>query len=77
VFALFHGYAHGVELPNAADPVTYAVGFVMATGLIHCAGIAFGLLMGQSNLHGVLGRTAGALIAVTGLWFLYSPPGAA
>ena len=34
VFAIFHGYAHGVELPVAADPASYAVGFVIATGLI-------------------------------------------
>jgi len=32
IFALCHGYAHGVELPNAADPAAYAVGFVLATG---------------------------------------------
>ena len=73
LFAVFHGHAHGVELPNAADPVAYGVGFVMATGLIHVAGIGFGLLLGR-NLQGPLGRTAGALIAVTGVWFLYSPP---
>jgi urease accessory protein len=74
IFALFHGYAHGVELPKAADPVAYGVGFVTATGLIHCAGIGFGLLLGARNLHGLIGRSAGALIAVAGVWFLYSPP---
>lgn len=73
LFAIFHGHAHGVELPNAADPVAYGIGFVVATGLIHIAGIGFGLLLG-SSLNGGLGRVAGALIAVTGLWFLYSPP---
>jgi urease accessory protein len=35
VFAVFHGYAHGVELPTAADPAAYSAGFVIATGLIH------------------------------------------
>ena len=44
VFGLFHGNAHGLELPEAADPLAYAVGFVLATGFIHLTGIAFGLL---------------------------------
>ncbi len=44
VFAIFHGYAHGRELPSAADPIGYAVGFVLATGLLHVSGIGVGLL---------------------------------
>jgi urease accessory protein len=43
-FAVFHGHAHGVELPEAAAPAAYAAGFVVATGLLHVAGILFGLL---------------------------------
>ena len=43
-FAIFHGHAHGAELPPGADAVAYSVGFVVATGLLHLAGIAFGLL---------------------------------
>ena len=43
-FAIFHGYAHGAELPSAADPVGYSVGFVLSTGLLHLVGIAIGLL---------------------------------
>lgn len=74
IFALFHGYAHGVELPKAADPVAYGLGFVMATGLIHCAGIGFGLLMGVRNLNGAVGRGAGALIAAIGAYFIFYPP---
>src|SRR3984893_8819837 len=34
-FAVFHGYAHGMELSSAADPIGYSVGFVLATGLLH------------------------------------------
>lgn len=45
VFAIFHGYAHGTELPAAANPAAYGVGFVIATGLLHLAGIAFGMLV--------------------------------
>ena len=69
LFAIFHGHAHGVELPNAADPVAYGVGFVSATGLIHVAGIGFGLLLGN-GLNGAAGRVAGAVISVCGVYFL-------
>ena len=45
VFAIFHGHAHGTELPPGADAIAYSAGFVIATGLLHLAGIAFGLLV--------------------------------
>lgn len=41
--ALFHGHAHGTEMPGTASGIQYAVGFVLATGLLHAAGIALGL----------------------------------
>ena len=44
LFAIFHGHAHGTELPEAANALTYAAGFVIATGLLHLSGIALGLL---------------------------------
>lgn len=69
VFAIFHGYAHGVELPAAADPAAYSVGFVVATGLIHLLGIAIGLWL-HTPLHGWLTRGLGALIAGGGVYFL-------
>lgn len=68
VFALFHGYAHGIELPAAADPVGYSAGFVLSTGLLHLAGIALGLLRCLTAGSVVL-RAAGGAIAVAGLWF--------
>lgn len=69
-FALFHGYAHGTELPVAADPVGYSAGFVLCTGLLHVAGIGLGLL--KSTRAGTLAlRGAGGLIAIIGLWFTY------
>jgi urease accessory protein len=69
IFAVFHGYAHGVELPSAADPAAYAVGFVIATGLIHILGIAIGLALNKP-LHGRVTRGLGALIAAGGVYFL-------
>ena len=67
-FGLFHGYAHGVELPSAADPVGYSAGFVLCTGLLHLSGIALGLL--NATRAGTLAlRSAGGAIALAGLLF--------
>lgn len=69
IFAIFHGYAHGVELPRAADPADFAVGFVIATGLIHLLGIAVGLAL-HKPLAGWLARALGVAIAMGGGYFL-------
>ncbi|HCL63818.1 MAG TPA: urease accessory protein [Rhizobium sp.] len=69
VFAIFHGYAHGAELPTAADPADYAIGFVFATGLVHLAGVAVGLAF-QRLRGGELSRALGGLIGLGGLYFL-------
>jgi len=70
-FAVFHGYAHGVELPSAADPVGYSVGFVLATGLLHVVGIGIGLL--NAIPKGILvTRGLGAVVALAGAWYLGS-----
>jgi urease accessory protein len=69
LFAIFHGHAHGTELPDAANPIAYAVGFVIATGCLHLVGILFGLL--NSSPRGVpVIRIGGLAIMVTGLLFL-------
>jgi urease accessory protein len=69
VFGLFHGHAHGVEMPSAASPLAYAAGFVIGTGLLHLAGISLGLLAGSAR--GALAvRGLGAVIALAGLGFL-------
>ncbi|MEZ5935157.1 MAG: HupE/UreJ family protein [Alphaproteobacteria bacterium] len=68
-FAIFHGHAHGTELPAAANPLTYAVGFVIATGLLHLCGIAFGLLV-RWPAGKVAVQAGGGAIALAGLAFL-------
>jgi urease accessory protein len=68
-FAIFHGHAHGTELPEAANPLAYGVGFVIATGLLHLSGIALGLLSRwPAGLKAV--RVGGGAIACVGLFFL-------
>jgi urease accessory protein len=69
VFALFHGYAHGRELPSAADPVGYSVGFVLATGLLHVLGIGIGALADRPRAA-MLVRALGASIACVGVVFV-------
>lgn len=69
-FAIFHGHAHGTELPEGASGVTYSVGFVVSTGCLHAAGIALGLLHRSKGGRRAL-RGVGALIAAGGAWFLW------
>ncbi|MFM9935990.1 MAG: HupE/UreJ family protein [Novosphingobium sp.] len=69
VFALFHGYAHGRELPSAADPIGYSAGFVLSTGLLHIAGIAIGFVH-ETQRGKLLVKGLGAAIGAAGLYFL-------
>ena len=70
LFAVFHGYAHGRELPSAADPIGYSAGFVLATGLLHAAGIGIGLF--NDRPKGLVAiRGFGGIIAALGIGFLY------
>lgn len=69
VFAIFHGYAHGAELPPGQSGLTYSIGFVVATGCLHLAGITIGLAhkwrSGQLAI-----RLIGACVALAGAVFL-------
>lgn len=60
-FGLFHGHVHGLEMPLAASPVLYGLGFVLATLAMHAAGLAVGTLCQRAM------RLAGAFIAAVGL----------
>jgi urease accessory protein len=68
-FAIFHGHAHGAELPPGADVLAYSLGFVIATGCLHLCGIAFGLLA-RWPVGRIAVRAAGGAIAIAGLMFL-------
>ena len=70
VFAIFHGHAHGTELPAGQSGLLYSMGFVIATGILHGIGISIGLIhrwpVGKLVLRG-----AGAFIAAMGFFFLW------
>jgi urease accessory protein len=69
-FAIFHGHAHGTELPQAANALAFSAGFVIATGLLHLSGIAFGLLV-RWPVGRLAVRAGGAAIALGGCGFLF------
>lgn len=69
-FAIFHGHAHGTELPESANALSFAIGMVIATGLLHLCGMALGLLVKYPWGKGVV-RGAGAAIAALGFCFLF------
>src|SRR5215472_18074167 len=71
-FAIFHGYAHGLETPETASGLLYGLGFVAATALLHGLGIGIGLALGR--FEGAVGRNvvrvAGTAAAVIGVVML-------
>lgn len=69
VFGIFHGHAHGTELPEAANPLAYSLGFVIATGALHLAGIGLGAAI-RWPAGRIAVRAGGALIAGVGVAFL-------
>ena len=68
-FAIFHGHAHGTELPGSAQPLAYGVGFVTTTGLLHVSGIAIGTIYKWKQGQVVV-KALGAGIGLVGLYFL-------
>ena len=70
IFATFHGYAHGAEMPTVANPARYALGFMTGTALLHVAGVLIGDISQHYARGKVILRMAGAGIAGAGTWFL-------
>jgi urease accessory protein len=69
IFAIFHGHAHGAELPAGESAILFSVGFVVATGLLHALGIVIGIACRWTSGR-VLVRAAGSAIALGGVGFL-------
>ena len=66
-FAIFHGYAHGAEMPATVVAVSYIIGFLLATAILHLAGISLGILLQKTNQQ-TLNRFAGGAIALSGIY---------
>ncbi len=70
IFAVFHGYAHGAEMPVVAQPVTYALGFMSGTAFLHLAGVLIGDISQHYARGKIILRISGAAIAALGGFFL-------
>lgn len=64
LFAIFHGHAHGSEMPETVSGFTFAAGFIAATAMLHCIGVGLGLTIGRLTR---VSQAAGGLIALTGI----------
>lgn len=70
LFALFHGYAHGIESPTIANPALYALGFILSTTLLHISGVLVGHYALKHSTTTTLLRYSGATMGVIGVFFL-------
>lgn len=70
-FAIFHGYAHGSEMPTTAEPILYAAGFLTGTALIHIAGLLIGDIAKHYERGKMVLRFGGGLIAMIGVMFIF------
>lgn len=69
-FGFFHGFAHGQETPDIAEPVVYALGFLLGTILIHLLGVLIGEVAVRYTHGRVVLRAAGGLFMVLGAFFI-------
>ncbi len=72
LFAIFHGHAHGAEMPESAGGFAYAAGFMIATAFLHAAGIAIGFAIGKASENGgrLITQSVGGVAAVAGFGLL-------
>lgn len=71
-FAIFHGHAHGVEMPQLAEPALYVLGFICGTSAIHIVGVILGIAMQDKDPRNRLVRSSGGVIALVGGYLLLS-----
>ncbi len=72
IFAIFHGHAHGVEMPQLAKPALYVLGFICGTSAIHIVGVILGIAMQQKDPKNHMVRSSGGAIALVGGYLLLS-----
>jgi urease accessory protein len=73
IFALFHGFAHGVEVPKDSNGLTYGAGFVIATIGLHILGLTTGYIAQNYDIktQKLMYRMSGALVIIASTWILY------
>jgi urease accessory protein len=69
-FAIFHGYAHGVEMPAAMSGVLFGLGLIVATALLNAVGVVFGILIGRAAGGRQIAQLAGGAAVVVGALLL-------
>jgi urease accessory protein len=72
ILAIFHGYAHGAEMPETASGLTYGIGFIISTTALHLAGIGMGLGIDyyQPKLQSLLFRIGGGVVLIGAIFVL-------
>ena len=70
-FALFHGYAHGTEMPLNSSGLAYSLGFVLSTVLLHATGLSIGWILQKAQI-GKFSQLAGGAIALGGLYLVFA-----
>lgn len=74
-FAIFHGYAHGAEMPTVANALTYSLGFMAGTAALHVSGVVVGDISQHYSAGKLMLRVGGAAIALSGTYFLVGAAG--
>jgi len=71
IFGLFHGIAHGLEVPAAANPILFVLGFICGTSALHLFGVAIGYFSIKTAISSILLRLTGISFATYGLYLLF------
>ena len=71
IFGFFHGTAHGLEVPAAANPILFVLGFICGTSALHLFGVAIGHFSIKTALSSILLRLTGITFAIYGIYLLY------
>ena len=70
IFGLFHGTAHGIEVPAAANPLLFVLGFICGTTALHLFGVGIGYFSIKTTISSILLRLTGISFAIYGIYLL-------
>ena len=70
IFGLFHGTAHGIEVPAAANPLLFVLGFICGTSALHIFGVGIGYFSIKTAISSILLRLTGVLFSIYGIYLL-------